>query len=101
MVKKMMPDVNVTITCKKGGCKVHPSVILVHPDQKIVFHKAAAGTVYVQVSEIGRAFKFKKQKHSLRIPRKTRMGIFPYAVFCYKSKAFCTGSSMPIIIVPR
>ena len=101
MAKKKLPVVNVAITCKKGKCKIHPSVIIVRPGQTIEFDKSAVGKVYVQVSGIGGLFDFKAKKYSLTIPKKTRMGLYPYAVFCYKSKTFCTGSSMPIIIVPR
>ena len=91
---------SVTIAHKKGECHIHPSVVVVPAGRTVTFKKSIPGTVYVQVSRIGRPFKFKKNTRVLKIPRSTRMGIYPYAVFCYDRKDFCTGSSMPIIIVP-
>ena len=82
---------------------VKPGLITVKPGTTIAFQKTAGETVYIQASEIGVAFKIKKTATGglLKVPKKTPMGIYPYAVFCYEKKAFCTGSSMPIIIVPR
>ncbi len=96
--KKKLAGVKLTHT--KHGCKVHPSKVKVKAGGTLTFHKAAMGTVYVQVFQIGRAFKFTKKTHKFRVPKGTKPGHYPYAVFCYKHAAFCTGSSMPIIIVP-
>ena len=93
----------VRIMCGGRQCKVKPSVIIAKPGQTVRFEKTAGETVYVQASEIGNQFDIKKlsTRGHLKVPRKTPMGIYPYAVFCYEKKSFCTGSSMPIIIVPR
>jgi len=103
MPKKKPSTVKVRIVREDGQCKVKPSMITVQPGQTVEFHKKVDATVYVQVSEIGQTFKIKRSESdgSLTVPKKTRMGIYPYAIFCYEKKAFCTGSSMPIIIVPR
>jgi hypothetical protein len=101
MKKRKKKQVNVTITCQKGKCKVHPSAAIAQPGGTVVFKKAAADTVYIQVSKIGRRFKITSERtYQLKIPKTTRAGIYPYAAFCYEKAEFCTGSSMPIIIVP-
>jgi plastocyanin len=93
----------VRIICGGHQCKVTPSVMIVKPGQTVRFEKVAGETVHIQVSEIGRQFDIEKleTRGHLTVPKKTPMGIYPYAVFCYEEKSFCTGSSMPIIIVPR
>jgi len=95
--------VNVWVTCPKGSCRIRPSVVKVHPGDSIKFHKPKAATIYFQFSGVGRSFKAKPESKSikLKIAKSSRPGKYPYAAFCYEKKAFCTGSSMPIIIVPR
>ncbi len=98
-----MKKVKVRITHVDGHCKVKPGIIVVNPGQTIVFTKAIPGAIYVQVSGMRCKATIKKNAvvGELKIAASTRVGIYPYAVFCYERKAFCTGSSMPIIIVPR
>ena len=95
--------VNVWVTCPKGRCKIRPSVVKVHPGDSIVFKKPKRATVYFQFSGAARSFTAKaaSKPKKLKIAKSTRPGKYPYAAFCYEKKAFCTGSSMPIIIVPR
>ncbi len=100
MAVKTPRKVKVTIKCGKSLCTVHPSVVLVHPGGTVLFDNKTNDAVHVQVAGIGRPFKFKKT-YSLKIPATKWLGIYPYAVFCNECAAFCEGSSMPIIIVPR
>jgi len=102
MKKRKKKQVNVTITCKKGKCKVRPFAAIVQPGDTVVFGKAATDTVFVQVSQIGNTFSITSEKTKpFKIPEQTPVGIYPYAVFCYEKAEFCHGSSMPIIIVPK
>ena len=98
-----MKKVKVRITDVGGHCKVEPGIIVVNPGQTIKFTKAIPGAIYIQVSGMRRKTTIKENEDvgELEIAASSRVGIYPYAVFCYERKAFCTGSSMPIIIVPR
>lgn len=98
-----MKKVKVRITRVDGHCKVIPGIVVVNPGQTIQFTKAVPGAVYIQFSGMRRKLTIGKFsiKGELVISGTTRVGIYPYAVFCYDKKEFCTGSSMPIIIVPR
>ena len=98
-----MPVQTVHIKLVKGRCRIKPSKVIVHRGGTVEFDKKVSGPVYVQVYDIGRSFSIKKKakKGSFKVAKSTKPGVHPYAVFCYDEKAFCTGSSMPIIIVPR
>jgi len=100
---KKSKTVMVDIVRVGRSCKIKPSVIRARRGDTIQFNKAASSTVYFQVSRIGTGFSAKKKttKRNFTIPSTAQPGKHPYAVFCYERKAFCTGSSMPIIIVPR
>lgn len=101
MSKRKMRTVRVRISCTDRHCRVYPRVSLVHPGQTVAFAKPGAETVFIQVSGIGKPFRSAgKQKCQFKVPKGTPVGIYPYAVFCYETAAYCTGSSMPIIIVP-
>ena len=99
---KKSKTVQVYIKCVGRKCVIKPSVIRARRGDKVQFNKPAFCTVYFQVSRIGRAFSASKKakKRTITIPGTAQRGRHPYAAFCYQRHAFCTGSSMPIIIVP-
>ncbi len=102
MPEKKVKKTKVEIRLVDGHCKAVPGVILVDPGGVIQFDKKVTGSVYIQLSGIKRrlAITAKMKSNKMTIPVSTGVGVYPYAVFCYDMKRFCTGSSMPIIIVP-
>ncbi|PWB74346.1 hypothetical protein C3F09_04070 [candidate division GN15 bacterium] len=102
MPAKKTKTVKVQIKVVDGHCKADPGIVLVRPGETIEFEKKLPGLVFIQISGMWRKPAFTKKKNTARftLPVSTKVGCYPYAVFCDDNKEFCTGSSMPIIIVP-
>ncbi|HVP06392.1 MAG TPA: hypothetical protein VMS71_01020 [Candidatus Acidoferrum sp.] len=102
MKMKKRKSVKVHIKKIAGKYKVEPSCVWARPGETVEFIRTFPGVLYVQLWRIGRGFSMKKgvNVRRLKIAKRTSIGIYPFAVFCYGQKTFCTGSSMPIIIVP-
>lgn len=93
----------VKISFSHEKCKITPSVVRVDPGDSLEFKKPSRATICLQFSGVGRSGKVKKgiQSVTMKVAKSVRAGRYPYAAFWYEEGAFCTGSSMPIIIVPR
>jgi hypothetical protein len=105
MKKSKSRTMEVRITCGKKSCKVSSDYIVVEQGKSVKFRNLTKDVVHIQVSDDA-LFKFPiftiaKGKNESQVVRNVRRGIYPYAVFCVENGKFCTGSSMPIIIVPR
>ncbi|MCM2273089.1 MAG: hypothetical protein NDJ18_11110 [candidate division Zixibacteria bacterium] len=95
----------VSISSGKKGCKVSRPFLVTNPGDKVKFQNKTKGKVYLHISE-DKIFKkgmfsVAKGKTLTQVTRRVNRGVYPYAVFCEEKAKFCTGSSMPIIIVPR
>ena len=95
----------VRITCGKTSCKVSRAFVLTRPGGRIWFANRTGADIHVHISEKrlcgdDRFTIAKGQEKSILI-RKVQRGFYPYAVFCDCCGKFCTGSSMPIIIIPK
>lgn len=95
----------VLITFGEAGCKVSHEFMVVLPGRQVRFVNRTEEEVLIHVSEDGL---FKSPRFNILPGEDTTLtvgevqrGIYPYAVFCKCNGEFCTGSSMPIIIVPR
>jgi len=105
MPKSKKHVTEVKITSGKAACKVSSEFVVAKAGDRIMFRNQTGGKVHIHVSD-DRLFKrpmftVPPGHQETQVVRKTPRGIYPYAVFCEHSKRFCTGSSMPIIIVPR
>ena len=119
--------IEVKVPRGRTVCKVSRAVVVVKSGDWIKFRNRTTGRVYVQVSDdvfrasaavlSGGRIKFHQgpnyrlfdkpefmmppgRDETLRV-RKVHCGVYPYAVYCVQRSRFGTGSSMPIIIVPR
>lgn len=95
----------VRITCGKLSCKVSPPFVLAHVGSRIRFVNRTAADVHVHISEeklcVDDRFTIAAGRAKSILIRKVQRGIYPYAVYCDCCGRFCTGSSMPIIIIPK
>jgi len=102
-LKKRLTEVR--ITSGAIACKVSCPFVVVQSGDRIKFRNQTAGKVHIQVSDdrlfVRPMFTISARHDKTLIVRKTHRGVYPYAVFCHHRARFCTGSSMPIIIVPR
>jgi len=95
----------VLITCGERGCKVSRAFVISLPGKTVRFVNQTKKDVFIHVSH-DKVFKTSRfsltpgQDKTLTV-RRVQRGIYPFAVFCKCNGEFCTGSSMPIIIVPR
>lgn len=94
----------VRITCGKASCKVSRAYVLARPGGRIRFANRTGGDVHVHMSERRLCdddrFTIERGGTKSVMIRKVQRGLYPYAVFCDCCGKFCTGSSMPIIIIP-
>ena len=95
----------VRISSGKKGCKVSQPFLVTNPGDKVRFQNKTKGKVYLHMSEDDifkkAMFKIAPAMTLTQTTRRVNRGVYPYAVFCAEKEKFCTGSSMPIIIVPR
>jgi len=95
----------VRITCGKTSCKVSEAFVLALPGDRIRFVNQTAADAHVHVSEENlfddARFTISAGRVKTMMVREVQRGFYPYAVFCDCKGKFCTGSSMPIIIIPR
>ncbi len=95
----------VSISSGKKGCKVSRPFLVTSVGDKVRFQNKTKGKVYLHMSEddIFRKamFTIVRGMSLTQTTRRVNRGVYPYAVFCEEKAKFCTGSSMPIIIVPR
>ncbi len=105
MPKSKKHVVEVKITSGKTACKVSREFVIALPGDKIKFHNSTKAKVYVYVSNDDLfhdpMFKIPKGGYVVKLVRKVQRGIYPYAVYCEEKTRFCSGSSMPIIILPK
>ena len=105
MPKQKSHLIKVQINSVNKRCKVSREFILVQPGDRVSFRNQTSDDAHIHVSED----KLFKNPQFRIVPggektvevRKVQCGIYPYAVYCDCSRKFCTGSSMPIIIIPR
>ncbi|MEW5796986.1 MAG: hypothetical protein AB1772_11580 [Candidatus Zixiibacteriota bacterium] len=105
MPKRKSKLEKVRITSGLTSCKVSPGFVIAVPGDRIKFCNRTSGVVYVHVSDDKLfdepRFKIAAGRDRTQKVKGVERGIYPYAVFCAANRAFGTGSSMPIIIVPR
>ncbi len=98
------PLTEVKITCGKTSCKVSRAFVLAQPSRKIRFANQTGADVHVHVSEENlcnpEQFTIAAGRAKTIVVGKVQRGFYPYAVFCECCGKFCSGSSMPIIIIP-
>ena len=95
----------VSISSGKKGCKVSRPFLVTTPGDRVRFQNKTKGKVYLHISEdklfVKAMFTIVSGMTLTQTTRRVNRGVYPYAVFCEEKAKFCTGSSMPIIIVPR
>ena len=108
----------LTMVNIKGGsttCSVDPGVMVAMPGCRIKFVNLTSDEVHIQGSarELfvkpvrgyrgvgGHGFKVRPRANVTLAVGRLKRGVYPYAVFCECTSKYCTGGSMPIIIVPR
>lgn len=103
------------IKCRPTSCSVDPGVVVAMPGCHIKFENLSTDDVYIQGSAGELFLKKGSGRRNFQLPSykirplasatfavgRLKRGIYPYAVFCNCTMKFCTGGSMPIIIVPR
>jgi hypothetical protein len=101
---RTLPVKTIPIKSGKGHCSVSQPFVVVQQSQGVKFQNGSKGKVHVHVSDDGLfsepVFSLDKGKDKTQVVRSVPRGIYPYAVYCEENDGFCTGSSMPIIIVP-
>lgn len=125
--KTHLIEVRVKTIKHQKVCKVSRASVVIKSGDRIRFRNRTTDKIHVQVSHdvfhasvvvvSGGGITFAQVPHhrlfgksmftipaghdtTLR-PTKPHPGLYPYAVFCDQQRKFCTGSSMPIIIVPK
>jgi len=99
-------QVDVTVACVDGVCRVTPGEIVVNPGNIISFTNQTEGYVHIQFADHRVHSKSitvppGSTPHEVAVPAGLR-GCFPFAVFCQSVHDFAIAGSMPIvIIVPR
>lgn len=105
----------VSIKCGPTACSVDPGVVVAMPGCRIRFENLTSDEVHIQGSAQELFVKTGRGRRGLRRPGfklaprtsltlavgRLKRGAYPYAVFCECTAKYCTGGSMPIIIVPR
>ncbi len=101
---RKLPLKVIRISSGKGHCRVSEPFVVVSQTQKVKFQNGTKGRVHVHISDDAlfkkAIFMLPKGAAITQPVRSVARGVYPYAVFCEENHDFCTGSSMPIIIVP-
>lgn len=97
--------VEVKAPSGRTACKVSRAFVVIKSRDRIKFRNRTTGKVHVQVSDDrlfdNPMFTILPGQEITLATRTLHRGVYPYAVFCEQKARFCTGLSMPIIIVPK
>ncbi len=103
MVVEESQDRMVTIERDGDLCTVKPGVLVVCPNDNIIFQNQTADSISILFSEeeISEKYRFAvDSKANTPMPiQSVRTCVYPYAVFCREIDDFAQASSMPKIIV--